>query len=140
MKRYKIRHWCIMPDKKVNTVDSFKRHLNQGRVSVPKHFYTGSRRMQILHTRLRTYCSSLKSDLHSKNIVDSPLQLCDCRSGQIENADHFFFRWHLYRNQRLVLQNSIFGIVMSVLTLYLGETRISVMKQMFLSLNQYINI
>ena len=102
-----IREWNNLPstDRNADTVDSFKRHLNQGRVSVPKHFYTGSRRMQILHTRLRTYCSSLKSDLYSKNIVDS--SLCDCRSGQIENADHFFFRCHLYRNQRLVLQNSI---------------------------------
>ena len=41
--------------------------------------------MQILHTRLRTGCNSLKHDLNKKqNIVDSPL--CGCRCGQIDNA------------------------------------------------------
>ena len=83
---------------------SFKRHLSHGRVNVHKYFYTGNRRMQILHTRLRTGCSSLKYDLYSKNIIDSPL--CDCRCGAIENTEHFFFKCHLYRDHRLVLHNS----------------------------------
>ena len=45
--------------------------------------------MQILHTRLQTGCSALSYDLYSKNIIDSPL--CNCRCGDIENADHLFF-------------------------------------------------
>ena len=58
-----------------------------------------------LAQRLRTGWSSLKYDLYSKNIIDSPL--CDCRCGDIENTEHFFFKCHLYRNHRLVLHNSI---------------------------------
>ena len=44
--------------------------------------------MQILHTTLRTDCSSLNYDIYSKNIIESPL--CNCRCGDTENADHFF--------------------------------------------------
>ena len=102
-----IRDWNNLPRnvRDVDTVDSFKRHLSQGRANVPKYYYSGSRRLQVLHTRLRTGCSSLKYDLCAKNIVNSPL--CDCRSGAIENADHFFLRCHLYREHRVALQNSI---------------------------------
>ena len=92
-----IREWNDLPcsDRIVDTVDDFKRQLSQGRVIVPKYFYAGNRSMQILHTRLRTGCSSLNYDLYSKNIIESPL--CNCRCGEIENADHFFFRCHLYQ-------------------------------------------
>ena len=38
-------------NRNADTVDAFKRHLNQGRINVPKYFYTGSRHLQILHTR-----------------------------------------------------------------------------------------
>ena len=78
----------VLPMTFVDTVDHFKRQLNQGRVIVPKYFYTGNRCMQILHTRLRTGCNPLNYDLYSKNTIESPL--CNCRFGNIENADHFF--------------------------------------------------
>ena len=61
--------------------------------------------MQILHTRLRTGFSSLNYDLYSKNIIESPL--CNCRCGEIENADHFFFRCHLYQNRRQVIMDTL---------------------------------
>ena len=101
-----IRDWNDLPcsDRIVDTVDDFKRQLRQGRVIVTKYFYAGNRSMQILHTRLRTGCSSLNYDLYSKNIIESPL--CNCRCGEIENAD-FFFRCHLYRNHRQVLMDTL---------------------------------
>ena len=73
-----IRDWNNLPRnvRDVDTVDSFKRHLSQGRANVPKYYYSSSRRLQVLHARLRTGCSSLKYDLCAKNIVNSPL--CDC--------------------------------------------------------------
>ena len=102
-----IRDWNDLPcaDRIVDTVDDFKRQLSQGRVIVPKYFYAGNRSMQILQTRLRTGCSSLNYDLYSKNIIESPL--CNCRCGEIENADHFFFRCHLYQNHRQVLMDTL---------------------------------
>ena len=85
-----IHDWNNLPcsDRIVDTVDDFKIQLRQGRVIVPKYFYAGNRSMQILHTRLRTGCNSLNYDLYSKHIIESPL--CNCRCGDIENADHFF--------------------------------------------------
>ena len=73
--------------KQSDSVNSFKRFLSKGKSSVPNHYYIGSRRAQILHTRIRTNCSSLNLDLFLKNVTDSPL----CRCGSIENAQHFFF-------------------------------------------------
>ena len=49
-----------------------------------------------MHTRIRTNCSALNSDLFRKNIVDSP----SCTCCAIENAYHFFFMCGLYTNQR----------------------------------------
>ena len=74
-------------------------------ITIPKHFYTGSRQLQILHTRLRTGCSSLNNDLFLKNIVDSPL--CACMSGDIENAEHYFLKCRRYDEYRLELYREV---------------------------------
>ena len=56
-----IREWNTLSenDKYVDSIDSFKRQISRNKTAVPKYFYTGSRKLQILHTRLRTGCSSL---------------------------------------------------------------------------------
>ena len=61
------------------------------------------RKAQILHTRLRTNCSSLNLDLFLKNISDSLL----CRCSRLENAQHFFFHCTHYQTQRTVLLNAV---------------------------------
>ena len=61
------------------------------------------RKAQILHTQLRTNCSSLNLDLFLKNITDSPLCIC----GSLENAQHFFFYCNHYQTQRTVLLNAV---------------------------------
>ena len=98
-----IREWNNIPDndKYVDSVDSFKRHIRRDKTPVPKYFYTGSRKLQILYTRLRTECSSLNYDLLVKSISDTPL--CSCRSGNVENAEHFFLSCNCYRNHRIEL-------------------------------------
>ena len=75
---------------------------------MPQYFYTGSRKAQILHTRLPTNCSL---DLFMKNITDSPL--CSC--GSVEDAEHFFFHCHKYLAQRNEVLNSI-SLTLSSLT------------------------
>ena len=86
-----------------NTLNSFKHYLNKDKTQVPQYFYTGSRKAQILHTRLRTNCSSLNLDLFLKNITDFPLSSC----GSVEDAQHFFFNCHKYQAQRNERLNSI---------------------------------
>ena len=84
-----VRAWNEVPEeaKQTDSVNAFKRFLNQDKSRIPKHFYVGKRKAQILHTRLRTNCSSLNFDLFMRNISDSPLFQC----GSVENTQHFFF-------------------------------------------------
>ena len=98
-----IRDWNNLADdtRNADTVESFKRKIHENTVVIPKHYYTGPRQLQILHTKIRTGCSALNNDLFLKNIVESPL--CACRSGDIENADHFFLKCMLYNEHRLEL-------------------------------------
>ena len=55
-----------------------------------------NRRAQVLHTRLRTKCSSLNDDLFQKRINNSPLGLC----GNVENTVYYFLRCQFDRAQR----------------------------------------
>ena len=100
-----IRAWKNLPTeaRQIASIDTFKQFLNSGREKVPKYFYCGSRRDQLLHTRLRTNCSNLNNDLFQKNITDSPLCLC----GNLEDDYHFLLVCPLYARQRIILHNSI---------------------------------
>ena len=85
-----------LPDVEANesdSVNSFKRFLNQNKTPVPKYYYTGSKKAQILHTRLRTICSSINMDLFLKNISESPL----CRCGSLENNQYFSSIAHIFK-------------------------------------------
>ena len=95
-----VRDWNSLPyaDRNVDSTDSFKHRLNRNRAYVPRYYYTGKRRPQVYHTRLRTGCSALNFDLYTKNIVESPL--CTCTRREVENAYHFFFTCPLYADQR----------------------------------------
>lgn len=63
-----VRDWNNLPEqaKQLDSVNSFKSYLNRDRASIPKYYYVGSRKSQILHTRLRTNCSCLNHDLFLK--------------------------------------------------------------------------
>ena len=69
--------------------------------AISSYFYHGKRKAQVLHTRLRTGCSSLNNDLYLKNISESPSCVC---GAAVENAYHFFFscdRFFIQRNEML---------------------------------------
>ena len=82
-----LKDWNNLPAeaRQLNTVASLKCFLKKDKKNVPKHFYFGNRKAQILYTRLRTGCSSLNPDIFLKTITDSPL----CKCGGIEDAQHF---------------------------------------------------
>ena len=69
-----IRDWNELPVvvRQLDSVCSFKNYLNRDFTPVPKYYLTGNLKSQILHTRLRTNCSSLNNDLFLKNISESP--------------------------------------------------------------------
>lgn len=61
-----VRDWNNLPQhaKQINSLLSFKSFQARNKTKVPKHFYTGKRYWQVMHTRIRTNCSALNSDLH----------------------------------------------------------------------------
>ena len=81
-----IRAWNNVHEeaKHSDSINTYKCFLYKDKSHIPKYFYVGNRKAQILHTRLRTNCSSLNLDLFINNISDSPL----CQCGNVENAQH----------------------------------------------------
>ena len=100
-----IRDWnsLSVEHRNFTSVASFKHTLNQTNISVPKYFYVGDRRPQVLHTCLRTKCSALNYKIYLKNLTDTPL----CRCGNIENSEHFFLQCRYYHRQRLEMIQTI---------------------------------
>ena len=100
-----VRAWNSLPSEvqQSTSVSLFKYSLKTVKDRTPEYFSFGSRRSQILHTRLRTNCSSLNLDLFHRNISASPL----CHCGSIEDSKHFFFHCRTYQAQRTELLNTI---------------------------------
>ena len=134
-----IREWNTLPSQMRNasTLDEFKSLLNMDKIRTPNHFYTGDRKAQVLHTRLRTECSALNQDLFSKGVVDSPL----CRCGLIENAHHFFFACPHYQTIRIDLFNSVSHLCsLSLKNLLYGDESLSTdtNSKIFLEVQKFI--
>ena len=119
-----IREWNNLPlaTRHSDSLNSFKRSLNNRDRFVPKHYYSGNRKHQTLHTRLRTGCSSLNHDLFDKEISETPL----CRCGEIETTAHYFLSCQLYQNQRVALNTVISNYTQIYLqTILYGSNRLS---------------
>ena len=74
---------------------SFKLLL-KSKYSLPKpplYYSYGNRKANILHTRLRNNCSSLKSDLFRCNLTNDCA--CECNHYIVENVQHFFLHCNL---------------------------------------------
>ena len=120
-----VRAWNNLPveTKQSASLQCFKNYLKKNtQTQVPKHYYIGSRRAQILHTRLRTNCSSLNLHLFLKNITESPL----CRCGSIENTEHFFLycRYHQAQRDELISVITPYQVPTTNLFLY-GDENLS---------------
>ena len=100
-----VRAWNNVNEeaKHSDSINTFKGFLNKDKSHIPKHFCEGNRKAQILHTRLRTNCSSLNLDLFIQNISDSPL----CQCGSVENAQHYFLHCRKCQVQRTELMNIV---------------------------------
>ena len=100
-----IRDFNSLPleTKQAPSLSIFKRRLSKDIRPPPKYFLHGDRKVQILHTKIRTNCSSLANDLFTKNITDSPF----CQCGDIETASHFFLKCPRYLPQRALLSAEI---------------------------------
>jgi hypothetical protein len=72
--------------------------------SVPKHFFCGPRKLNIILTQLRNSASFLNFDLFRVGIVSDP----SCRCGAaLENLKHFFLDCPIYIQARTILISNI---------------------------------
>ena len=71
---------------------------------VSNYYLLGSRKCNIIHTRLRHQCSSLGADLFRANIISDPSCACGC---PLEDAIHYLLECPLYTNARMQLIMSI---------------------------------
>ena len=93
-----VNEWSMLCDeaKASDTVQSFKAFLNKDRPEGNALYNIGDRKLQVLHTRLRTRCSSLNQHLFVKNVVESPL----CQCGHPETTQHFLLQCQRYSDIR----------------------------------------
>lgn len=86
------------------TLTSFKTKIKEIVFKAPEYYTEGSRKLSILHTRIRHQCSSLNADLARVHITNDP----KCRCGAAyEDAIHYFMECPLYQNERTTLINSL---------------------------------
>ena len=134
-----IREWNALPEEQRNslTVASFTSHLKQSSTSIPKYYYVGDRHPQILHTRLRTKCSSLNYDIYLKSLTESPL----CRCGNIENSEHYLLQcrfYHQLRTEMLQYLHQICYVSLDVLLFGDSSLSIEVNNRIFLTGQKFI--
>ena len=101
-----IRSWnSLDPNfKSIQTTSKFKQILRANLFKVSNYYLLGSRKCNIIHTRLRHQCSSLGADLFRANIISDPSCACGCPS---EDAIHYLLECPLYTNSRMQLIMSI---------------------------------
>jgi hypothetical protein len=135
-----IRDFNNLPSetKHASSLSSFKRQLSKDISPPPKYFYFGKRKIQVIHTKLRTNCSSLSYDLFKKNISDSP----SCQCGEIETASHFFLKCPRYATQRALLVSDISRLTtLSINTILFGDSSLNndMNTSIFSSVHTYIS-
>ena len=78
--------------RKLDSLSKFKNAIRlnsqSNKISVPKLYYYGTRKLNVILTQLRCTASFLNHDLYKVHILSSPA--CSCGAPQ-EDANHFFF-------------------------------------------------
>jgi hypothetical protein len=94
--------------RKLNSLSNFKNAIRlnsqSNKISVPKLYYYGPRKLNVMLTQLRCRASFLNHDLCKVHILSSPA--CSCGAPQ-EDGNHFFFVCTKYSEIRNYLFLSI---------------------------------
>ena len=109
-----IQAWNNLPDsiRSADTLATFKHLLTQDTPKVPKYYFCGDRFYQVLHTRLRTECSSLNQHLYKRNLVGNPYCIC----GEVESNTHYLLTCPRYTHMRDEMVTSISQITNLTIT------------------------
>ena len=103
--------------RKLDSLSKFKNAIRinsqSNKISVPKLYYHGPRKLNVILTQIRCTASFLNHDLHKVHILSSPV--CSCGAPQ-EDANHFFFVCTKYSEIRNELFLSISDLSQSINT------------------------
>ena len=119
-----VCEWNSLPldIQKSESVSTFRNKIKGNNPQPNKLFCLGERYLQVLHTRLRTDCSSLAHHLFSKNILPSPLCVC----GDVETTKHFFLTCPRFQVMRTTLLQTISSLCNPTLsTILQGDNSLS---------------
>jgi hypothetical protein len=86
------------------TISLFKNRVKGDIYKPPEYYNEGSRKLNILHTRLRHQCSSLNADLSRIHVINN--YKCSC-GASFEDAIHYFLECPLYLNERTLINIEI---------------------------------
>ena len=126
------------PIRNLHTLPQFKTNIKTIREKIADHTIFGERRHNIILTRIRHRCSSLKADLFRVNIINNPS--CSC-GAPFESAEHYFFECELYNEQRIVLiqiLNPIINVSFPILTSGSPDCNIETNKMIIQTSIKYI--
>ena len=104
--------------KEQTSISSFKRLLSADDPLVPPYYYTGIRKPQTIHCKLRLSMSDLNNDLFLRHI--SVNKECDC-GYRIEDASHFLLNCPRFENARATSINLLPPIARNINTLLHGN-------------------
>jgi hypothetical protein len=88
--------------------------------AVPKHYFYGPRKLNIILTQLRRTASFLNYDLFQVGILSDPY----CRCGAaLENLKHFFLDCPIYLQARTTLIYNINMVTVVLACKYIGHSK-----------------
>jgi hypothetical protein len=123
-----IREWNSLKIEIRNspTVSVFKNKIKTIKDKPPDQYYSGNRRLAIIHARLRMFCSGLNDHLFSQlHVIDSPE--CPCGNGR-ETSKHYLLVCVLFvveRNSMQIALNNI-GFTPTLSNLLYGSPQVDV--------------
>ena len=140
-----IRLWnnCPRHLASSDSLSIFKTRLSSNDPSIPPTYYIGTRKNQILHSRLRLSCSDLNGHKFLRHVSDNPA--CDC-GHQFEDTEHYLLHCSLHLDARNHSVNLLPSHLKNLHSLLYGSSvpteSISIFNQVhsFLSLSKRFNI
>ena len=131
--------WNNLPNRAhvTGSLSQFKGCLQPLHLKRPDYFYTGERKEQIIHCRLRLEISDLNADLYSRHLRDDPSCACGYHS---ETAEHYLLYCSNFQNMRTLTLHTISQHQLDILFLLNGNPDLNNEEnsRMFLVVHDFI--
>ena len=134
------RLWNSLPQNVTSTssLSQFKKLISVSDTIVPKYYYFGERKEQVIHCRLRMNMSDLKHDLFNRHLSNN--SACACGSSA-ETAEHYLLSCPLYDGIRATTIHTLSPALIDIVTLLKGHPALSLDDNttVFATVHNFIN-